>query len=54
VKDAELLAGIIDAESKEPAWRRFFGGLGIYRTKPNHGPFVHIDIRGRKTRWRAD
>lgn len=53
VKDAEVLAAIIDAESDKPYWRRFLGGLGIYRTNANHGPFVHIDIRGRKHRWRS-
>lgn len=53
VKDAELLARIIDEQSQSKMWQRFLGGLGIYRTKPNHGPFVHIDIRGRKARWRG-
>lgn len=51
VKDAEVLAAIIEAESDKPSWRRFLGGLGIYRTNASHGPFVHVDIRGRKHRW---
>jgi hypothetical protein len=27
------------------------GGLGIYRSTENHGPFVHVDVRGTIARW---
>lgn len=31
--------------------RRLRGGLGIYDATPAHGPFLHIDARGRRARW---
>jgi hypothetical protein len=27
------------------------GGLGIYGGTAEHGPFVHVDLRGKKARW---
>ena len=27
------------------------GGLGVYRATPAHGPFLHVDARGRRARW---
>lgn len=27
------------------------GGMGVYRSTAAHGPFVHIDERGRRARW---
>jgi len=27
------------------------GGLGVYRARKNHGPFVHVDVRGYMARW---
>ena len=29
----------------------FAGGLGIYGATRSHGPFVHVDVRGRPARW---
>ena len=26
-------------------------GLGLYDATPAHGPFVHVDTRGRRVRW---
>ncbi len=31
--------------------RRLRGGLGVYDSTPAHGPFLHIDARGRRARW---
>lgn len=27
------------------------GGAGIYRANSAHGPFIHIDVRGKRARW---
>ena len=27
------------------------GGMGTYRRNAVHGPFVHVDARGRSARW---
>ena len=29
------------------------GGLGDYGSTAAHGPFVHVDVRGRLARWRG-
>jgi hypothetical protein len=30
---------------------QFRGGLSIYGATAHHGPFVHLDLRGRRVRW---
>jgi hypothetical protein len=27
------------------------GGVGVYRATSAHGPFAHVDVRGRRARW---
>src|SRR3712207_8624592 len=27
------------------------GGVGVYRATRAHGPFAHVDVRGRRARW---
>ena len=44
------------AESAERVERRhpaLVGGVGVYPGTRAHGPFVHIDTRGRRARWGA-
>ena len=48
--DAEFLFGIVDRMDRSPQ-PRYPGGLGLYGGTPAHGPFVHIDVRGRLARW---
>ena len=48
--DARVLFGIIDRMDREPD-ARFPGGLGAYGGTKAHGPFVHVDVRGRLARW---
>lgn len=50
-KDAAVLYDIIDDLYGKLAYEPFVGGLGRYRTTNNHGPFVHIDVRGFRARW---
>jgi hypothetical protein len=43
------VANGLDRRNGGPA--AFAGGLGIYGSNSAHGPFVHIDVRGRAARW---
>jgi Peptidase M15 len=51
-RDALWLFGIVDAMDRAPS-ARWRGGLGEYDSTAAHGPFVHIDVRGRLARWRG-
>ena len=50
-KDAGILYEIIDDMYGEPYYGSFWGGLGRYKKTNNHGPFIHIDVRGFRARW---
>jgi len=49
--DAAILCNLVDEICPEPIQASFLGGLGIYRASTNHGPFVHVDVRGTLARW---
>jgi uncharacterized protein YcbK (DUF882 family) len=41
-------------EAAERVERRFpdlVGGVGVYKATSAHGPFAHVDVRGRRARW---
>lgn len=49
VRDAMFLAATVERiESRHPD---LVGGLGVYHAMGPSGPFVHIDVRGRRARW---
>jgi hypothetical protein len=49
LKDAAILAAAADAvEERHP---ELAGGIGVYPATSEHGPFVHIDARGKRARW---
>ncbi len=48
-RDAAVLAEA--AERVEQAHPELVGGVGIYHGNDAHGPFVHIDTRGKRARW---
>ena len=49
LKDAHILAHAADmVELSHP---ELAGGIGIYPATSAHGPFVHIDARGKRARW---
>ncbi len=49
LKDARILAAAAErVEEKHP---ELAGGIGIYPATSAHGPFVHIDARGKRARW---
>jgi uncharacterized protein YcbK (DUF882 family) len=37
----------------KPEYARFQGGMGFYPATTAHPPFVHVDVRGTKARWRG-
>jgi hypothetical protein len=49
IRDARVLATA--AERVERAHPDLVGGIGVYPATSAHGPFVHIDVRGKKARW---
>ncbi len=51
IRDAEVVARAAErAEALHPA---LVGGVGIYPARGGHGPFTHVDVRGRRARWRG-
>jgi len=51
IRDAEVVARAAErAEARHPA---LVGGVGIYPATAVHGPFTHLDVRGRRARWRG-
>jgi hypothetical protein len=49
--DARLLASWIEDLWTRPEFSDRPGGLGIYNGTDEHGPFVHVDLRGQRARW---
>lgn len=50
-EDARYLARVVGQVEETSAFTRFLGGIGLYRSRANHGPFIHVDARGVPTRW---
>lgn len=50
-RDATILYEIIDRMYEQSWYKIFIGGLGRYKKTHNHGPFVHVDVRGFRARW---
>ncbi len=51
IRDAEVVARA--AERVEASHPALVGGLGIYPATGAHGPFTHVDVRGKRARWRG-
>ncbi len=49
LRDARVLLEAV--ERVERAHPELIGGAGLYDDNGAHGPFVHIDVRGRRARW---
>jgi hypothetical protein len=49
-KDMLIMADAV--ESVERQYPELVGGLGIYRATRVRAPFVHVDVRGTRARWR--
>ncbi|GAC1690010.1 MAG: hypothetical protein NVS9B3_08610 [Gemmatimonadaceae bacterium] len=46
-----LRAVLASVERVESAYPELVGGVGLYPATRQHGPFVHIDVRGKRARW---
>jgi hypothetical protein len=49
VEDSRVILRAV--ETVETTHSQFIGGTGVYRAAAGHGPFIHIDTRGYRTRW---
>ena len=49
--DAAVLYDLVEGLRGESSYKQFIGGLGLYGTTAEHGPFIHIDVRGYRARW---
>jgi uncharacterized protein YcbK (DUF882 family) len=49
--DSKLIANAVD--SVEEAHPDLVGGLGVYTSDRYRTPYVHIDARGHRSRWRG-
>lgn len=50
-RDSRYLAQLVEKTSRYPNGKKLSGGLGVYRPNKAHGPFVHVDTRGKDARW---
>jgi hypothetical protein len=50
-QDAITLASWIEEIWQDEEFAGRPGGLGVYNAEGEHGPFVHVDMRGVKARW---
>jgi uncharacterized protein YcbK (DUF882 family) len=51
LKDGRLIAKAVDeVEAEHP---ELVGGMGMYNSRRYRTPYVHIDARGKKSRWRG-
>ncbi len=51
IRDARWLAGVVERMMAAETPGLAPGGLSVYRRNAAHGPFVHLDTRGRRARW---
>ncbi len=50
-RDLEVVYEISEALDRDPQETRLVGGLSLYRKNAQHGPFLHVDVRGFPARW---
>ena len=50
-RDADIIHDSIDSLYGESWYEFLIGGLARYKKTNNHGPFVHVDVRGFRARW---
>lgn len=50
-RDAQWLYRLANDLFARPEHAGLRGGLGVYRTTSAHGPYLHVDARGRRARW---
>jgi Peptidase M15 len=53
IADAKFLYDRIEELLADQRFRDLEGGLGFYPATTAHPPFVHVDVRGTKARWKG-
>jgi hypothetical protein len=53
LQDARYLYDLIDEMLRRPPFMKFEGGMGFYPATAAHPPFVHVDLRGSRARWKG-
>ena len=53
LQDSKFLYDAIERMLSRPGFERFQGGMGYYPPTSAHPPFVHVDVRGTKARWKG-
>ena len=53
IGDSKFLYDVIERMLSEKQYQKFEGGLGFYPATSAHPPFVHVDVRGTKARWKG-
>ena len=53
IEDSKSLYEAIERMLARPGFERFQGGMGYYPPTLAHPPFVHVDVRGTKARWKG-
>lgn len=51
IADITILYDLANGLADEEDYQVYLGGLGTYRKNSRHGPFLHVDVRGRRARW---
>ncbi len=51
IKDARVIAKVVEKIEQDPHYKEFIGGLGVYNKNSRHTYFVHVDTRGYAARW---
>ena len=51
IADVRILYNIADRQASAADYAVYLGGLGTYHENEWHGPYLHVDVRGRKARW---
>lgn len=49
IEDVKVMARAVDRVEQQ--YPELLGGAGLYLDNSAHGPFIHIDVRGERTRW---
>ena len=53
IRDSKFLYDRIEDMLALKEFQRFQGGMGFYPANSAHPPFVHVDVRGTKARWKG-
>jgi uncharacterized protein YcbK (DUF882 family) len=50
-RDLKMIYHIVNELDSAPKEKKMAGGMGLYSGTRYHGPFVHVDVRGKRARW---